>query len=108
MRGIGGLGDMPMIVLTQGRPIRNQASGEAQVRNGWVDLQHRFCADLQPRTAGPGCQQRPRNSGGSAGRGDRRRAGDRDCRSRASTVAQSARPAERNVEREREDESAPN
>jgi len=42
MRGIGGLGDMPMIVLTQGRPIRNQASVAARVRNGWIDLQYRF------------------------------------------------------------------
>lgn len=42
MRAIGRLGDMPMIVLTEGRPIRSQASVEARVRNGWVDLQRRF------------------------------------------------------------------
>jgi pimeloyl-ACP methyl ester carboxylesterase len=42
VRSAGGLEDMPMIVLTQGKPIRDANSVEAVVRRGWVDLQHRF------------------------------------------------------------------
>lgn len=42
MRGIDGLGNMPMIVLTQARPIRNQHSTEARVRTAWIALQRRF------------------------------------------------------------------
>lgn len=42
VRSAGGLEDMPMIVLTQGRPIPNSNSVEGQVRHGWVGLQHRF------------------------------------------------------------------
>jgi pimeloyl-ACP methyl ester carboxylesterase len=38
MRAIDGLDDMPMIVLTHGRPADAQTSG------GWVDLQRRFAA----------------------------------------------------------------
>ena len=36
VRGLGGLDEMPMIVLTHGRPI------DAQFKGGWVDLQRRF------------------------------------------------------------------
>ena len=36
VRGIGGLDDMPMIVLTHGRAV------DAQFKGGWVDLQRRF------------------------------------------------------------------
>jgi len=42
VRSAGGLDDMPMIVLTQGRPIRDPASVEAGVRRGWVELQRRL------------------------------------------------------------------
>jgi pimeloyl-ACP methyl ester carboxylesterase len=42
MRGIDDLDNMPMVVLTQGRPIENQNSIAARVRHGWVDLQRRF------------------------------------------------------------------
>ena len=58
MRGICGLGDMPMIVLTQGRPIRNPASMEARVRNGWVELQRQFA-----QTSSHGRQVLVTNSG---------------------------------------------
>ena len=42
VRSTGGLEDMPLIVLTQGRPIKDPHSVEAGVRRGWVDLQRRF------------------------------------------------------------------
>lgn len=42
VRSAGGLEDMPLIVLTQGRPIQDPASVAAGVRRGWVDLQRRF------------------------------------------------------------------
>jgi pimeloyl-ACP methyl ester carboxylesterase len=42
VRSTGGLEDMPLIVLTQGRPIADPHSLEAGVRRGWVDLQRRF------------------------------------------------------------------
>ena len=42
VRSAGGLEDMPLIVLTQGRPIQDARSVEAQVRGGWVDLQRRL------------------------------------------------------------------
>ena len=42
VRSAGGLDDMPMIVLTQGRPIQDPASVEAGVRRGWVELQRRL------------------------------------------------------------------
>ena len=42
VRSAGGLEDMPLIVLTQGRPIADSHSVEAGVRRGWVDLQRRF------------------------------------------------------------------
>ena len=42
VRRTRGLDDMPMIVLTQGRPIRDAGSPEAQVRRGWVELQREF------------------------------------------------------------------
>ena len=38
VRGTGGLADMPMIVLTHGRPVN------AEFKGGWVDLQRRFAA----------------------------------------------------------------
>jgi pimeloyl-ACP methyl ester carboxylesterase len=38
VRKIGGLENMPMIVLTHGRPV------DAQFKDGWVDLQRRFTA----------------------------------------------------------------
>jgi pimeloyl-ACP methyl ester carboxylesterase len=38
VRGTDGLADMPMIVLTHGRPVN------AEFKGGWVDLQHRFAA----------------------------------------------------------------
>ena len=42
MRSAGGLEDMPLIVLTQGRPIQDPASVAAGVRRGWVGLQRRL------------------------------------------------------------------
>lgn len=42
VRAAGGLEHMPLIVLTQGRPIRDPDSVDARVRRGWVDLQRRF------------------------------------------------------------------
>lgn len=42
VRSAGGLEDMPLIVLTQGRPPRNPASVEGGVHRGWVELQRRF------------------------------------------------------------------
>jgi pimeloyl-ACP methyl ester carboxylesterase len=39
VRSAGGLEDMPLIVLTQGRPIQDPNSTAARVRRGWVDLQ---------------------------------------------------------------------
>lgn len=42
VRSAGGLEDMPLIVLTQGRPSRNPASVEAGVQRGWAALQRRF------------------------------------------------------------------
>jgi pimeloyl-ACP methyl ester carboxylesterase len=42
VRSAGGLEEMPLIVLTQGRPIQDQQSSEAGVRRGWVDLQRQF------------------------------------------------------------------
>jgi pimeloyl-ACP methyl ester carboxylesterase len=39
VRAAGGLDDMPMVVLTQGRAIRDPQSVEAAVRRGWIDLQ---------------------------------------------------------------------
>jgi pimeloyl-ACP methyl ester carboxylesterase len=44
VRSAGGLENMPMIVLTQGRPIQDPASVEAGVRRGWVELQRQFAA----------------------------------------------------------------
>ncbi len=44
VRSAGGLENMPMIVLTQGRPIQDPKSVEAGVRRGWIDLQRRFAA----------------------------------------------------------------
>ena len=35
---------MPLIVLTQGKPIPDARSVEAGVRRGWVDLQRQFAA----------------------------------------------------------------
>jgi len=42
VRSAGGLEDMPLIVLTQGRPIEDRNSVEARVRREWIDLQRRF------------------------------------------------------------------
>jgi pimeloyl-ACP methyl ester carboxylesterase len=42
VRSAGGLENMPLIVLTQGRPIQDPNSVEAGVRRGWIDLQRRF------------------------------------------------------------------
>jgi hypothetical protein len=42
VRRTGGLEDMPLIVLTQGRPIQDPNSVEAGVRRGWVELQREF------------------------------------------------------------------
>ena len=42
VRATGGLEEMPMIVLTQGRPIPDPNSVEAGVRRGWVELQRQF------------------------------------------------------------------
>ena len=42
VREAGGLENMPLVVLTQGRPIQDQHSVEARVRGGWVELQRRF------------------------------------------------------------------
>jgi pimeloyl-ACP methyl ester carboxylesterase len=42
VRSAGGLEDMPLIVLTQGKPIQDPHSVEAGVRRGWVQLQRRF------------------------------------------------------------------
>lgn len=42
VRSAGGLEDMPLIVLTQGRPIQDPNSVAAGVRRGWIDLQRRF------------------------------------------------------------------
>jgi pimeloyl-ACP methyl ester carboxylesterase len=42
VRSTGGLEEMPLIVLTQGRPIQDPNSAAAGVRRGWVDLQRRF------------------------------------------------------------------
>lgn len=39
VRATGGLENMPLIVLTQGRPLRDPSSPEASVRRGWVALQ---------------------------------------------------------------------
>ena len=44
VRSTGGLEDMPMVVLTQGRPIRDANSVEAGVRRGWIDLQRELAA----------------------------------------------------------------
>jgi hypothetical protein len=42
VRAAGGLDDMPLIVLTQGRPVADPHSPEARVRGGWIDLQRRL------------------------------------------------------------------
>lgn len=42
VRSAGGLEDLPLVVLTQGRPIQDSASVAAGVRRGWVDLQRRL------------------------------------------------------------------
>jgi pimeloyl-ACP methyl ester carboxylesterase len=42
VRATGGLEDMPMVVLTQGRAIRDPNSVEAGVRRGWIDLQRQL------------------------------------------------------------------
>jgi pimeloyl-ACP methyl ester carboxylesterase len=42
VRSAGGLEDMPLIVLTQGRPIQDASSVAVEVRRGWVDLQRRL------------------------------------------------------------------
>jgi pimeloyl-ACP methyl ester carboxylesterase len=42
VRSAGGLDDMPMIVLTQGKPIADPESVDAGVRRGWVALQREF------------------------------------------------------------------
>lgn len=42
VRSAGGLEEMPLIVLTQGRPIQDPASVAAGVRRGWVDLQRQL------------------------------------------------------------------
>jgi pimeloyl-ACP methyl ester carboxylesterase len=42
VRAAGGLEDMPLIVLTQGRPIQDAQSVEAAVRTGWVGLQRQL------------------------------------------------------------------
>jgi pimeloyl-ACP methyl ester carboxylesterase len=42
VRSAGGLDEMPLIVLTQGRPIQDPASVAAGVRRGWVDLQRQL------------------------------------------------------------------
>lgn len=42
VRSAAGLEDMPLVVLTQGRPIQDSASVAAKVRRGWVDLQRRL------------------------------------------------------------------
>ena len=42
VRATGGLEDMPLIVLTQGRPIQDAQSVEASVRTGWVGLQRQL------------------------------------------------------------------
>jgi pimeloyl-ACP methyl ester carboxylesterase len=44
VRATGGLEEMPMIVLTQGKPIADPNSVEAGVLRGWVELQRRFTA----------------------------------------------------------------
>lgn len=42
VRSAGGLEDMPLIVLTQGRPIQDAHSVESRVRGGWVELQRQL------------------------------------------------------------------
>src|ERR1051325_11470971 len=42
VRSAGGLEDMPLIVLTQGRPSKDPHSVDAQVRGGWEALQRRL------------------------------------------------------------------
>lgn len=42
VRSAGGLEEMPLIVLTQGRPIQDPTSVAAGVRTGWIDLQRRL------------------------------------------------------------------
>lgn len=42
MRSAGGLEDMPLVVLTQGREIRDPNSVEAGVRRGWIELQRQL------------------------------------------------------------------
>jgi pimeloyl-ACP methyl ester carboxylesterase len=44
VRPAGGLEDMPLLVLTQGKPIQDAQSVEAAVRVGWVDLQRQLAA----------------------------------------------------------------
>lgn len=42
VRSTGGLEDLPLVVLTQGRAIRDPNSVEAAVRRGWIDLQRQL------------------------------------------------------------------
>ena len=42
VRSAGGLEDMPLIVLTQGRAPRDPDSVDAKVQRGWIELQRRF------------------------------------------------------------------
>jgi len=42
MRWVDSLGDMPIIVLTQGRIYQNSNSVEAQVQRSWIQLQRQF------------------------------------------------------------------
>jgi pimeloyl-ACP methyl ester carboxylesterase len=42
VRAAGGLEDMPLLVLTQGKPIQDARSVEAAVRGEWVDLQRQL------------------------------------------------------------------
>lgn len=44
MRSTGGLEDLPIVVLTQGRAIADPNSVEAGVRRGWIDLQRGLAA----------------------------------------------------------------
>ena len=44
VRSAGGLEDMPLIALVQGRPIQDSKSADAGVRRGWVELQRELAA----------------------------------------------------------------
>jgi pimeloyl-ACP methyl ester carboxylesterase len=44
VRSAGGLEDMPLIALVQGRPIQDPKSADAGVRRGWVELQRELAA----------------------------------------------------------------